>query len=116
MAYDINDTSNLDNNSDKEEPVKIKQKKEPSKHSEQSEEQDYEDEEEETPVRINQNIYSTQGIETKQSQTKELLQFDFSQFYNLNVDGETKELFAIMNRYSYNNLDIKLTISTLIQK
>jgi hypothetical protein len=100
MAYDINDTSNADNNnSDHDELARSKTiKKEPSKPSdEQSEEEEYE-EEEETPVKVNQNIYASQGIENRPSQTKELPKFDFSQFYNLNVDGEAKELLSIMNR------------------
>jgi hypothetical protein len=97
MAYDINDTSNLNDLS--EDLTKSKNvQKEPSHHSEEGEEEEYE-EEEETPIKYNQNIYSTQGIENKAPPvTKELPKFDISEFYNLNMDSESKELLNIMNR------------------
>jgi hypothetical protein len=101
MAYDINDTSNLDNHSDRDDITKSKNiKKEPSHHSDEEEEEEEEEYEEEPTnnIKINQNIYSTQGIETSTTTTKkDLPSFDFTQFYNLNLDGEAKELLNMMN-------------------
>jgi hypothetical protein len=104
MAYDINDTSQIDPNQSEDltKSRKIMRDSPERKSESEGAEDDEEevDEEDEVPVKVNKNIYSTQGIDTTPvgPSIRELPKFDFSEFYNLNVDNETKELLTLMNR------------------
>ncbi len=91
MAYDINQSAS-------DQSIEVKKSHQESSKEEQKEEDSDEEEEHQQPV-VNRNVYSTEGINVAGVSTvKELPRFDISQFYNLDLDNEPKELLQIMNR------------------
>jgi hypothetical protein len=92
MVYDINQSQSEENS---EEQAKTRKS-----FSHYDKEEDSDDEEE-APKNENKNVYTYQETNLRENYTqqlKELPKFDLSQFYNLNVDSEQKDLLNIMNR------------------
>ncbi len=97
MAYDINQSVS-------DQSIEAKKLEQESSKEEQKEE----DSDEEVEPVVNRNIYATEGINVPGVSTvKELPRFDISQFYNLELDNESKELLQIMNKYVMFILGIK---------
>lgn len=93
MVYDINQSLSEENSEEQANTRKS------FSHNDKEEDSD---DEEESPKIENKNVYThpeTSLRENFTQQLKELPKFDLSQFYNLNVDSEQKDLLNIMNRY-----------------
>ena len=91
MVYDINQSLSQENSEEQ-----VKTRKSLSNYDKE------EDSDEEEPPKIdNKNKFNFQENNLRENYTqqlKELPKFDITQFYNLNVDSEQKDLMNLMNR------------------
>jgi hypothetical protein len=101
LAYEINESVSEAEISQASKKDEIQQK-EISNGERQDDEEEEEEEYDTKAIGKGTNTYPA----VMASSSKPLPKFDFSEFYNLNTTGETKELLQIMNKYAKKLLEI----------